>query len=280
MLLVTRHTLEQRAIGAGSDQVITHVQIPSECWMANLWAEVHAISSGSVSVLHAQMFGVDGLVLPDVDPGTIDTIDDVWDQMVTKDDDFAGELDIDGFDADTNPVFEPGEPNINNVIGLSVFDESNRFFKKRKMVTFASGPRGFEVGTPDSYIPADVFKIRSSKSIQAVMPSYGMVGFSAPQQDDVTATLPSTLGTEAAWMHIKYLDLVLEQAFTELVGLTETGAETPWIDAANLLEDLLEPDVVEPTAGSFSSSAWTVFCMATWQMAVPGMREIDNISAG
>lgn len=280
-LVVNRHELSQIRMSAAADKVMGHIQMPPECTLNNVFGNIHCLVDGVVTVIQGVMYGVDGFVLPDQDPGAIDLINDIWDFQVTKDDDFSGGMDLDAFDTDANPVFEPGEPNIANLMGLDVFNsQENRFFKRRKLITFASDPRGFEVaGPPDTYIPADVFKVRATPRIEAKVPSYAMLGFSSPAQDDVSPTSPSSLGSEAAWMQIKYLDMVLEQAFVELVGLTETGAETPWEEAADLLETLLEPTVIEETAGSFTAVAWVVFSQLTWQMSVPGHRSISQISA-
>lgn len=278
-LVVNRHQLNQALVNVNTDQVMAHLQMPPECKLVNMWGETHLIAGSAISVLNSGGYGIDGLVIPDADPGAIDLIDDLWDIAVTKDDDFSGGLDLDSFDSDVNPVYEPGEPNIGNVIGLQAIDETNRFYKKRKLITFASAPRGFEAGTPDTFVPADTFKMRSRANIEALYPSYAMIAVSAPAFDDTNVTPFSTFGTEAAWLQIKYLDMVLQQAFLDLVGLTEAGAETPYEEASALLEDLLEPTLFEEVGASFQGVEWTCFMQTTWQMVVPGIRDIKQISA-
>lgn len=279
-VVINRHVLTQVQVAAASDRVIAHLQMPSETIMVSCQGQCHCVTSSPNSTAFAVLYGVDGFVLPDPQPGTIDSIDDVWDIQVTKDDDFSGGIDIDALGSDAQPVFEPGEPNISDVMDLGVVDDDNRFFKRRKMVSFATSPSGFVDGTPDSFIPTDQFNISVNKQIQADYQSYAMLGFSAPAFDDVLATVPNTLGTEAAWAQIKYINVVLEQAWMDILGLTEAGAETPWEDAADLLEDLLEPNIHEETAGSFTGQTWVVFTAVTFQLWVPGSRAISQITGG
>ena len=278
-IVLNRHVLSQNLVTAATDRVISHAQIPSECALINVWGETHIIASAPMSSQFAMVYGMDGFVVSDTDPGGIDTINDIWDFRVTKDDDFSGGLDIDSFDSDPNPVYEPGEPNISNLMGLDVNESDKRFYKRRKMVTFANSKGGFIDGTPDLYLPTDLARVRSRKRVVTELQSYAMIGVSAPAMDDVTVTSPSTFGTEAAWMGIKYVNIILEQAFIDLVGLTEAGAETPWEDAALLLEDYLEPTVIEQTAGSFNATTINQMSMHTFQVWVPGSHSISQITA-
>ena len=49
--------------------------------------------------------------------------------------------------------------------------------------------------------------------------------------------------SENEWSRYKYMQETLSYAMQHSIGLTEAGAETPWVDAANLLAKVLEPDV-------------------------------------
>lgn len=108
--------------------------------------------------------------------------------------------------------------------------------------------------------------------------SQGLLVFSNPTLDDTTTLAAQSFTTEAKWMQMKYLEVVLEQAWMELMGLTEAGAETPWEEAALLVEEVLEPTVIEETAGAFTTNPFNVFCSMTWDITVPGRREFNTIS--
>ena len=41
-----------------------------------------------------------------------------------------------------------------------------------------------------------------------------------------------------------------------LLGVTEAGAETPWVEAAALLRKHLDPDIFETTGATFISKTW------------------------
>lgn len=275
-----RHSLGQLILAGGSDVAIGGVLLPSECTLNNVWGEVHVIASAAIDWDKAAMYGAGGYVLPVEDPNATNSFQTIWDTMVPKDADFAaGALDLDAESANTAPAFEPGEPNILRLMDLQVNDQKNEFFKRRKLLSFANRNTGFEAGTPDTYIPVDVFRVRSRKSITADYMSAAIMALSSPSMDDMTTTVWASAADSVHWMQIKYLDVTLEQAFMQLAGLVETGAETPWEDAAALLEDLLEPTVVEVTAGDFAGLTFNIFASLTFDVTVPGLVAKTQISA-
>lgn len=274
-----RHTLAQVLVAAGADAVIGGADIPSESSLNNVWGDVHVVAIGHIEEDKAVIYGVDGKVLHVPDPDTPGTYDQIWDLIVPKDQDFAaGALDLD-IDSGAGPAFEPGEPNIERLMDMSEIIDQNDFFKRRKMISMASRPVAFVDGTPDNYLPTDQFSVRSRKKIFVDLWSVAVLAVSSPSMDDVTTTSFVALNTEAELMQIKYLEMTLEQAWMQLVGLVEAGAETPWEDAATLVEQVLEPTVVEITAGDFAAPAWNVFANLTWEVQVPGRRNFSNVSA-
>ena len=146
-------------------------------------------------------------------------------------------------------------------------------------MSFANTPTGFEVGSPDTYIPRDVFKIRSRRRMRAEQHAVAMLGLSVPALDDTTTVVWNT-DTEAEWMQRKYLEMVLEQAWIDLVGLSETGAESPWVDASILLEEFLEPTVVEEVTAAWTPQALECFTACTWDISVPGRLDVKTLSLG
>ena len=275
-----RHSLSERTVSSGSDSVIGGVYVPSESSLNNVFGQCHCIA-GNTSTITALLYGVSGWVVHHPDPDNSFTYDALWDTMVPKDTDVGlGALDLSTGLQDPAPEFEPGEPNIEQLMDIMVLNDNNQFYKRRKLVSFASSPVGFIDGSPDQFWAIDQFSIRSGKKVSTELNSVAMLGFSSPSLDDTTTTIWTTANDESEWVQVKYLEMVLEQAWMQLVGLVETGAETPWEDAAALVEDLLEPTVVEQTAGAFVAANWTVFTHATFDVSVPGRRSFASVSAG
>lgn len=272
-----RHTLGQVVVAAGADQVIGGAAIPSDSKLNGVMGQVH-LQTSRQSILTSCLYGCDGRVLVHTDPDSPVSYNTIWDQQVDKDVDVSvGIVDI-GEVTDSTPFFEPGEPNVNQIAGMSISNDE-RFFRRRKMISFMTSPRGFLDGTPDTYMPGDVFPVRVNKGIGVRDWSVAMLAVASPSMDDVTTTSWLTPTAEAEWMQAKYLEVVLEQAWMELVGLTETGAETPWEDAALEVEEILEPTVVEVTAGAFSAPQLDVWANLTWDITVPGRRTFGSLSA-
>lgn len=276
---IFRHTLTQVVSVTNTDRVIGHTPVPSESSLNGVWAECHMIGSAGVDVIDAFVYGVDGRLMDDTDPGDTQSLDTLWDLLQLKDSDVSsGSFTMDPDVSDASPMFEPGEPSLEAIMGMA-FQEKNQFFKRRKMITFATNPRGFVDGAPDTYIPSDAFKFHSRRNIFSEVMANAVLVYSNPAMDDVSTNTANTFNTEAKWMQLKYLEVVLEQAWMELMGLTETGAETPWEQAALLVEEVLEPTVIEESSGNFVSASMVVYCKATWDITVPGRKEFKTISA-
>lgn len=282
-LVAFRHMLRSNNIGGSSDEVISGCPMPAQSRLVGTWGEVHAIK-GSVSVGiaidQAAMYGCDGWVVLVEDPDTAITYGSLWNNMVPKDQDMAsGAFDLDT-GSDNKPFFEPGEPTLEAILDAANVDKDSHFFKRRKLITYASMPRGFDTGaTPDSYFPMDVFPINTIPRIGVQHYSCAMLGFASPAFDDVNQLDYSTPASEAEWIQLQYLEVVLEQAWMYMVGLVEVGAETPYEDAALMIEDFLEPTVSEETTGQFQALTYSVFTKATWGLVVPGRREFKSISS-
>lgn len=274
-----RHTLTQRVVNAGQDEVIGHAPIPSEGSLNNVWCECHVVATGAIDVKEVALYGIDGRVLPDDDPGDGQTLDGEWDLNISKDQDVSsGAFSMDPGSSESGPMFEPGEPSLENIMGLAL-QAKEEFYKRRKMMSFMSIARGFETGTPNTFLPGDVFKFHSGRKFEADRMSNAMLVFSNPSLDDVTTTAAISFDSEAKWMQMKYFEVVLEQSWFQLMGVTEVGAETPWEEAALLVEEILEPTVIEESVGSFQDSVFNVFCMMTWDISVPGRKAFNTISA-
>lgn len=272
-----RHTLSQVSVPGGSDQVLGGVALPSESTLNNIWGECHVIGT-NVTFTNAFMYGVKGVTVFIDDIDTSVNFDSLWDTQVPKDQELANAgFDLSGV-ADATPEFEPGEPDVTAILDYKLFDDDAEWFKRRKLLTFAVSKGGYLDGTPDTYSPTDFFKIRSKRNQNVEVASVAMLGFSAPALDDTTTAVFDTPASEAELIQAKYIEIILEQAWMALVGLTETGAETPYDEAMAFLADYLLPDVFEESAGAFGAMTWQVFTAMTFDFTVPGRREIKQLS--
>lgn len=269
-------------MAGNSDRVIAHCPIPSESTQNNVWGEVHVMNNDGFFIESAILYGADGYVLPLPDPDTADSIDDIWDRLVDKDSAVANAaLDIDTTSIVGSPSFEAGELDLNALADMHSFDDDNHWYKRRKILSFANSPTGFHwvTGGVSTFSPRDLFKVRSRRSIRSELHAESLFGMTIPALTSTTSTVPNTPADEAAWLSEKYLEIILEQAWMFLVGLVETGAETPWTDAATFVEGLLEPAPFEDDTGAWLTDTLRVFSTWTFDITVPGRREFNIISA-
>lgn len=259
--------------------------VPAECMQHNAWGEMHLVNQEAdpADWDEATLYALEGWVIPVPDPDTALDLQTLWDRFVPKDADVsAGIFDLDPATADTGPFLELGEVNIDALMDMSNLRSENQWYSRKKLLSFANNRVGIVAGTPDTSIIADVQKIRSRKTISAEYMSWSLLAIAMPAAGDVDASR-STYASEALWMQTKYMDVVLEQAWMEMVGLVEAGAETPWTEAALAVQDLVEPEPVFVVAGNtaqFNARSLHVWCTGTFELEVPGRREVATISGG
>ncbi len=181
--------------------------------------------------------------------------------------------------ADTAPFYEAGQGSPNQVGGMGNQEPKDRIYRRRQIISFVTSPRGFLDGTPDTYVPGDAFHLSAKKGWSADYWSVAAVAIGLPFMSEVTTTVPTLPGTEARWLQNKYIEVVLEQAWMEMSGLIEAGAETPWEDAAAFIEDILEPTVIETTAARLQGTTMQALAQLTWDISVPGRRKFNVLSA-
>lgn len=262
-----------------TDQVIADCPLPAECKQNNFWGEMHLVSDeGDLQdVDEVSIYGMSGWVIPVTDPDSALDVNTLWDALVPKDQDVAsGAFDLDVNTVVTDQWMEYGEINLDRVLDMSNLQDENNWYRYKKMLSFAQSPLGFIAGSPDTFYATDVKKIRSGKKVEAEVMSWSMLGFTLADLGDIdTARL--TLPSEKGWMQIKYIDIVLEQAWMFLVGLVETGAETPYEDAALLIQEMIEPEPID-TGTRLNKFNANVTCLSTFDITVPGRREVKVLS--
>lgn len=285
MTVVFRHTLAAKNFAGGVDVILGDCPLPMETSQLQVWGELHVVNreANPMEWDTATMYGTEGRVIDVADPDTALDVETLWDNRVPKDADVAsGVFDLDPATTNAGGFFEVGEPNIDALMGMSDLQPNNLWWTNRKILSWANNRVGLTAGTPDTYVIADLQKIRSTKRVTAEDYCWSLFAVGMPSFGDVDAAR-LTYESEALWMQTKYMDVVLEQAWMELVGLTEAGAETPWTDAALAIQRFVEPEPVFATASAtanFNDTSMFSWCEMTFQVEVPGRKEVGVISGG
>lgn len=280
-----RHQIGQDDVPAGGDEVLLWSPIPADGSFNNFSGEIHLTRQALIDVLVTTMYSLKGVVTRDFDPDLAKNANTVWDIMVPKSEDISSvaatpTLDMDTVTtAETGPAYEPGEPNTAEILGIADDLGMDEWYKKHKLLSYQGQRGGYDPTTPPGdWLPGDVVQVKSGKKIHVDSPSWAMLGVSNPSMDDTTASI-QTFGGVAEWMQLKYIDTVLEQAFVQLIGATEAGAESPFDLAAQMIGDFLEPTVYEDVGSTFDAGTFRVWGIGTWDISVPGMDRIGVLTA-
>lgn len=273
--------MAQISLSSNIDRVVASAPLPSECSQNNVWGDVQMVNNDGFFIDGAVIYGADGYVVPHPDPDTPDSVDDLWDILVPKDIGVSsGALDLDTSATNSGSHFEIGEPNLQAMVDVALYNDDNHWYKRRKVLSFANTPTGFHwvTGGVSTFSPRDAFKVRSRRKIDVEVMSMSLFGLAMPSLANTITTVPNSPATDAEWVQQKYLEVVLEQSWMFLVGLVETGAETPWEDAANFIVHLLEPLAFEEDAASWFTDTFKVWATFTFDITVPGVREFKQLS--
>lgn len=287
MIRMFAKRLSQNLVITNTDQVLQGISLPSGTRLNNLKVDVSVIGSAFAEFSDAMMYACEVWILPVLDPDGSLTYDAIWDTLVPKDTDEvsapgADVLDLDTGGTDTTPFFEPGEPDWSDLVEVGLRPE--RIYHRNKLLNLANGGSVNTVQdnqTPFApvWLPGDSFTIRIKKNYAISQPSVLLVGIGIPALDD-TVNVQHTVASEVEWGQLKYIGNVLERALLAVMGVMETGAETPWIEASALLKEHLEPDVFEATAGNFISQSLVVYAKGMYDHSVVGTLETGSISTG
>ncbi len=269
------------AIGAATDVVIGGISLPSDCVLNGVRLDVSLWGKTLLTMDEVVMYACEGWIIPVPNPEDAATFDLLWDSLVPKDTDVQT-MDLVTDTVDSTPFFEPGEPDWSQLLDVGLRPE--RIYSRSRLLTPANGGSILTVQdsvTPflPSWVPGDSFRINVKKGHRVRQPSVAVFAVASPALDDTTPTLQPSLA-ENEWHRVKYIDHVLEYAMSQLFGLTEAGAETPWIDAADLLQKYLEPNPYEGSAGDFAAQAYEIAVDSIYDVSVPGTMAKSNITTG
>lgn len=273
MIVVKRKQRKKLLLSGGTDRVIAAMPVPPGGMLMGCTGVYHIVPTGSKALTKVYLVPVRGYAFDMLEFSDItdNNEDQIWDMLTPKDDDVdvsEGSLDIDtSLDAtETAPFEEPGEPDANKLFGLR--DPYTVFYDIEHTISFASSPHGYADLATDQYYPTAIGQVTWKGGRWFPTGGIAMVGAALPAMDDVTTTVPDGISTIAKMLAYQHLDTAMEMAKPWLLGLSELGAETPWIEFAQLLEELTEPTVYEETAGEFNSDSLQITANFRWQVGV------------
>lgn len=257
---------------AATDTALFGISIPSGTIVNEIRARVRMIGiDHTLAFNNIVAYAVAMYVLPVLDPDLADTYDDIWDALVHKDADVeAGGLELDAAGLDTINFWEPGEFDMSNIYEVGL--RPQKLFGRYKFMTANDAlmlVHNTESPFTIIWLAGDVFEIRVKRRFYVSQPSVIVCAVATPATTDTVTTQPTAFA-ENKWGQIKYMRAVLERSLINAIGLTETGAETPWVEASALLSEHISPDVVEKTSGAFKASTFSILTEAAIDHSVEG----------
>ncbi len=280
MRLFSKTTMGRAVVG-GSDDVIGHIALPFDSKLLNVWGQVSVMGQSEVDIRSYKAYGVRGYILNTADWDQAVDLDVMWDALVLKDRRISStaateELDFERASADTVSDYEIGL--VKPEMLWSVKSPVEQIWKRDRLMGFANSPTGFDTVAP-SFLPRDSFPVRVKKNYKVEYPSYCMFGCSNPDAAEESSTVPTVVNDEE-WFMLGYLEYVLEQAWIQIVGLTETGAESPHAELMDFLERIVEPVPVLDTGIDFNTGGIDCMAQFTFEIQVPGKPQFGTVSGG
>lgn len=239
-----------------------------------------ANSSQELESIKAVGWAVETWIVPIDDPDQTADFNDTWDTMVPKDTDVQT-MDLDTQGANTDVMYEPGEAEWQKVFDVGFRPEMLMHQHGTITINNTTGIVFIDSQTPfePKWQPGGEMKYHTSKRHRVTQPSALLVAVGIPAFDDTVTVVESPL-VEDEWGRVKYMADTVKMAMMDVIGLIETGAETPWEDATDLLQKHLEPDVFEQTSDFFSGTALVCQGEMIVDHSVVGELAIKSISTG
>lgn len=262
----------------GTDQIMFGISMPSGSVVTKVQSHVSLGALVPTTLADFRAYGVEGWVLPIVDPEAAVSFTTIWDNLVPKDTDVQA-IDLDTGTADTTSFFEPGEADWSQLLQIGL--RPRRVFQRLRLLSAWGPPNLGQVmlDTTFKWLPRDNFVINLARPIRVSRPSVLVFAIASPAMDDEGTTIESSLA-ENEWGQIKYIEQVIERAMMDLLGLTEAGATTPWEEATDLLQKHLEPDMVVDAAMLGATTTWHGVHDSRIHMRVKGTFEGMTLTTG
>lgn len=278
MRLIANRT-NQFSVLEDTDRVIGGISLPSGTTLNGINGHVELFGQTDLTSQQIVGYGVEGYIIPVIDPDTAATFQTLFDNFVPKDTD-TQVMDLDTAGTNTTPFWEPGEADWTDIFELGV--KPIRIFRRLRYMTPASAPswNTIDTATPfgKEWRARDSFDITIKKRYRNRNPAIVCFALASPLMDDTQNTDESTL-LEDEWGQVKYMGETLQRAQLHLLGLTESGAETPFEEATALLQKHMDPNAIEEDAGSFVGMTWLGLARYKFDHSVKGMLGTPTLSS-
>lgn len=274
-MMVIARTHVAQSIGTNADVVMGGMPIPTGGKLLSVQGELHIIAANEDQpVIGFNGYGFGGELVPIVESDVADDYQEIWNNVVVKASNLTttagtNNLDFDWDTADSGPAIEPGEVDVDALLGLT---QGQKTFIEPRMnwVSWAKNRQGgFIAGTPDDWQPSDFKTFRSKRRLTADVPSAAILAVSNPLFDTViAASADLTPANEGGWYMLQNMRDTMRELGKFQAGLSDTGAESPGADASALIETIIAKSLVTDAA-LFLDIAWIAMCSATWVIDYP-----------
>ena len=255
---------------SGGDTVLFGVSLPSDTILNSIQAKIQLVGqTQQLAQESCLVYALEGWVVPVNDPDTALTLETLWDQQVPKDSDVQT-LDLDTSAAVTDEFFNPGEADWQFL--FQVGQRPRRIYHRHRMLSYQNAMHRFQdIETPFANVwnAGDAININIRRRMKVSRPSAVIFALAGTSVDDTVNTKESVL-LEAEWSQVKFMREAIRMGLMSAIGLTEAGAETPWVDSLAIIQKHVDPDVFEQTAGIFVSEAYEVYGEAIVDHSVAG----------
>lgn len=281
--LISRQII-QKAVAANTDRVVGFLPMPDGAKLNNAWIDMHVVASAGWSYKYVFHYGVQGMVIQVLNPDSTMTWEAVWDEQASKDSEYGHSTAFDSADMDTELTpseieYEPGLVDVNEMIGVDQ-SQNVELFKRRKTISFASSPIGWDPASGGTYVPVDHWQTRLKGGPTARGASVAIIGFTSPAMDvKNTVAATETMPSENEWLIFQFIDVFLEDMFKYLIGSGPGSATDPYQDAQFAITNLLEASTWEPDNDNLQAGTMEVTSEVTWDVTMPGMGNVGTLSS-
>ncbi len=284
--IIERKSYTADQIAAGTDIVFCSMPIPPGGVLLGYRAEIHGIASSHLDVTGDAVAAFAKSVVTPMGGSQMDTaisVQTLFDQVVPKDLDLSGTAGADEIDWDDGtiaaPFEEPGHINWNDMMQLGLRPQGIQ--EKEVLITPAhGGAKMFHVDTTDEYFPTFRMTMGSNRKIRTKQAAYFLLAIASPSWDETTNSAVNTI-VDANWSALTYPDVMFNMMMPDILGITETGAESPFVEMAGFAVDLVEPSVFESTGNAvFAAVSWNVWVKWSVRVLTPGEPRMKTLTGG
>jgi hypothetical protein len=268
---IIRKQFQHTELNIGADRVLGLMPIPPRGRFNSFRGEVHLLAhdvpKASACFYPVRAYACQMVEIEDL----VNSQDALWDRFVPKDSDtseVAGtyQLDLSRDSQDTAPFEEPGEASPNELFGVK--EPSTLLYRRDTLSSMATSQAGYEGASADTYSLVEHYFPSSKRSVYFPQGGFVAIGIGCPVFDDVQSANPNAMADVKDVLMYTNLPDFLHTARLALIGATESSAETPFVDVLSLIEELVEPSVVEDSVNLWANRDINVFSRFIFDVTV------------